>query len=62
MTEAEIDVIINKVDHDKNGYIEYSEFLTHSITHKQMSEKNVMMFYNIMKGGKNKKVDADNQE
>ena len=52
MSESMIDTIINKVDHDQNGKIDYSEFLTHSLTKKQLSEENIEMFYKIMEGNK----------
>ena len=31
LTEDEIDVILEKLDQDKNGTIEYQEFLAHSL-------------------------------
>lgn len=43
-----INEILEKVDQDKNGSIEYSEFLAHSMTREQLSEKHIRSFFNIM--------------
>jgi len=48
LTESDINSIIEKVDYDGNGLIDYSEFLTHTLTKKQLSQQNVTMFFNIM--------------
>jgi hypothetical protein len=48
LTEDHINEILKKVDQDNNGSIEYSEFLAHSMTRKQLSEKNIQSFFNIM--------------
>lgn len=44
-SEEEIDEIISKVDHNKKGLIEYSEFLAHTLTDKQLSSKNLKLFF-----------------
>jgi len=43
-----IEDIIHKADIDKSGKIEYSEFLTQTITKKQLSEANVNTFFTFI--------------
>lgn len=40
--------IVSKIDSDGNGSVEYSEFLTHALGRKQLSESNLRSFFMIM--------------
>jgi len=40
--------IVSKIDSDGNGSVEYSEFLTHALGRKQLSETNLKSFFMIM--------------
>ena len=48
ITKEEINRILEKVDSDHSDAIEFSEFLTHSLTSIQLSHENVRSFFNIM--------------
>ena len=48
LSTEKIDEILNKVDQDKNGCIEYSEFLAHCLTGKHLSRDNLLGFFRIM--------------
>ena len=48
LTEEQIELILNKLDVDNNGTIEYSEFLAHSLTHKQLTRGNIKNFFHHM--------------
>lgn len=48
ISEEKIDEILQKVDQDKNGLIEYSEFLAHALTEKQLNRSNLESFFKIM--------------
>ena len=49
LDDDRINQILDKVDVDKNGTIEYSEFLAHSLTSKQLSHRNLQLFFDQMK-------------
>jgi Ca2+-binding EF-hand superfamily protein len=46
--DEKIDEILEKVDHDKNGLIEYSEFLAHSLSEKHLNRVNLESFFKLM--------------
>lgn len=48
ITEEKIDEILEKVDQDKNGLIEYSEFLAHALTEKHLNREVLGQFFKIM--------------
>lgn len=43
-----IQAILEKIDFDQNGVIDYSEFLTHALGWKQLSKINVACFFKAM--------------
>jgi len=50
--DEQIMQILNKIDQDLSGQIEYSEFLTHSLSKKHVSEENIqILFDDIIKTG-----------
>jgi calcium-dependent protein kinase len=62
ISNSEIRNIVSKVDVDRNGLIEYSEFLAHSLTRKQLTYDNVKAFFrsiipNPEENGKNQKFE-----
>lgn len=48
ISNEKINEILSKVDQDGNGQIEYSEFLAHALTGKQLSKKNLQSFFQTM--------------
>jgi calcium-dependent protein kinase len=57
LTTDEIRDIINKVDCDGNGYIEYNEFLTSTVEKNTMlSKQNLMMAFNEFDKDKSGKI------
>lgn len=48
MSEKQIDLILEKVDSDKNNRIEYSEFLAHTLTQNHLTKNNVRSFFKAM--------------
>ena len=48
LTSEQIDIILEKIDNDKNNEIEYIEFLAHSLSPKQLNEENLHAFFNTM--------------
>ena len=48
ISDEKIEEILEKVDNDKNGLIEYSEFLAHALTEKHLNRINLESFFKIM--------------
>lgn len=48
ISEEKIDEILQKVDQDNNGLIEYSEFLAHALTSKHLNRSTLESFFKIM--------------
>ena len=44
----EIHELLQRVDVDNDSKIQYSEFLTHTLTDEHLSEKNIRLFFEIM--------------
>jgi len=49
LTDEKIRSLLDAVDQDQNGGIDYSEFLAHSLTANQLSEKNIRLFFDVMR-------------
>lgn len=49
LEDDEINTILTKVDVDGNSTIEYSEFVAHALTNKQLSHRNLQLFFDQMK-------------
>ena len=48
ITEQKIQEVYKNIDQDLNGQIDYMEFLSHSLTEKQLSEMNLKLFFDSM--------------
>ena len=47
-SDVNFDELLEKIDADGNGEIEYSEFLAHTLSSKQLNDKNLYSFFNSM--------------
>jgi len=48
LTKEEITEVIKNIDQDRNGSIDWSEFLAYSLSEEQLSEANCRTFFNAM--------------
>jgi Ca2+-binding EF-hand superfamily protein len=48
LTHDRLEEILQNVDQDSSGSIEFVEFLTHSLTEKHLCDKNIQVFFDVM--------------